>query len=125
MEKTLNRRSFLSKAALGAAGLLILKDSRSAHGVPANGRINVALVGVGGRGTWFVDTIPRVENVIAICDVNELKIAEAYKRWAALAERFAISPHEWERSAAPAFRRLADEKVRAFHDLRRMLDEMG
>jgi hypothetical protein len=121
----MSRRSFLSKAVLGGTGLLILKDSRSARGAPANEKINVALVGVGGRGTWFVDTIPRMENVVAICDVNDLKIAEAHKRWANLADRFAVSAHQWERAAAPVFRRLADEKVRTFHDFRKMLHEMG
>jgi predicted dehydrogenase len=105
-------------------GLLILRDSGSARGVPANERINVALIGVGGRGRWFVDTIPRMENVVAICDVNDQKIAETYKRWADLADRFVASPHQWQRSAAPTFRRLADEKVRAFSDFRKMFDEM-
>jgi hypothetical protein len=35
-----------------------------------------------------------MENVVAICDVNEQKIAETYKRWAELADRFATS-REW------------------------------
>ena len=122
MKKKLSRRRFLSKFAAGAAGLLILRDCQSVRGVPANEKINVALIGVGGRGTWFVDTIPRMENVVAICDVNEQKIAETFKRWAELADRFTTSPHEWERSAAPAFRRLADEKVNVFGDFRKMLD---
>lgn len=122
MKKKLSRRRFLSKFAAGAAGLLILRDGQSVRGVPGNEKINVALIGVGGRGTWFVDTIPRMENVVAICDVNEQKIAETFKRWAELADRFTTSPHEWERSAAPAFRRLADEKVNVFGDFRKMLD---
>lgn len=37
----------------------------------------MALVGVGGRGEWFVDTIPRMERVVAMCDVSEQKLAEA------------------------------------------------
>jgi len=122
MKKKLSRRRFLSKFAAGAAGLLILRDGQSVRGVPGNEKINVALIGVGGRGTWFVDTIPRMENVVAICDVNEQKIAETFKRWAELADRFTTSPHEWERSAAPAFRRLADEKVSVFGDFRKMFD---
>ncbi|MBN1421919.1 MAG: Gfo/Idh/MocA family oxidoreductase [Planctomycetes bacterium] len=125
MRETWSRRRFLSKAALGGATLLALKDARSARGAPANSSLGVALIGVGGRGTWFVDTIPRMERVVAVCDVNDEKVDEANKRWADLADRFAVSPHDWERSAAPAFRRLADEKVKAFRDFRRMLDEMG
>ena len=48
MKRKLSRRCFLSKFAAGAAGLLILRDSQSVRGVPANERINVALVGIGG-----------------------------------------------------------------------------
>jgi len=124
MKRKLTRRSLLSQAGLGAAGLLILRDSRSVRGAPANQRINVALIGVGGRGTWFVNTIPRMENIVAVCDVNEQKIAETYKRWAELADRFATSPRQWEHSAAPTFRRLADQKVKAFADFREMFDKM-
>ena len=124
MKYKLSRRHLLSRAGLGAAGLIILRNSRSVRGTPANEKINVALIGVGGRGTWFVDTIPRMENVVAICDVNGQKIAETYKRWADLANRFVISPRQWERSAAPVFRRLADQKVKAFSDFREMLDKI-
>ncbi|KPL22936.1 MAG: hypothetical protein AMJ75_07070 [Phycisphaerae bacterium SM1_79] len=124
MKCKLSRRHFLSRAGLGAAGLVILRNSRSVRGTPANEKINVALIGVGGRGTWFVDTIPRMENVVAICDVNGQKIAETYKRWADLADRFATSSRQWERSTAPAFRRLADEKVKAFADFREMFEKM-
>ena len=124
MKRKLTRRSLLSRASLGAAGLLIVRDSRSVRGAPANERINVALIGVGGRGTWFVSTIPRMENVVAICDVSEQKIAETFKRWTELADRFKTSPHQWERSAAPTFRWLSDEKVPSFSDFRLMLDKM-
>ena len=124
MKRKLSRRGFLSKFTAGAAGLLILRDNRSVRGTPANQRINVALIGVGGRGTWFVDTIPRMENVVAICDVNVQKIAETYKRWAKLADRFTASSRQWERSAAPTFRRLADRKVKVFADFREMFDKM-
>ena len=124
MKKKLTRRRFLVQAGLSSAGLLILRDNRSLRGAPANEKINVALIGVGGRGTWFVNTIPRMENIVAICDVNERKITETYKRWAVLADRFRTSPRQWERSAAPTFRRLADQKVRAFADFREMFDKM-
>jgi predicted dehydrogenase len=124
MKSKVTRRCFLSRVGAGAAGLLILRDSRSVRGAPANEKINVALIGVGGRGRWFVDTIPRMENVVAVCDVNEQKIAEAYHRWAELADRFVDSSHQWERSAAPSFCRLACEKVQAFSDLRTMFDKM-
>jgi len=39
----------------------------------ANEKVQVALIGVGGRGRWFVETIPKMADVVALCDVNELK----------------------------------------------------
>ena len=42
------------------------------RGYVQNERLGVALVGLAGRGEWFVNTIPRIgENVVALCDVNE------------------------------------------------------
>jgi len=80
MNRSIHRRMFLKGAAVGGAGLLILKNSASAWSYQANQKLDIALVGVGGRGSWFVETIPRLgENVVALCDVNEHKAADAFK----------------------------------------------
>ena len=47
----MKRRTFLSTAALGAAGLVVLRDARSARGAEANDKLHLAHIGVGGRGT--------------------------------------------------------------------------
>ncbi len=91
------RRAFIRTAAAGTAGLLILKDSRSVRGAPANEKLDVALVGVGGRGRWFVDTMPKLANVVAMCDVNDQRAGDAYQR-------------------VP--------QARKFYDFRKMLEEM-
>ena len=44
------RRSFLRDAALGGAGLVVLAGSRFARTYAANDKLNVALIGAGGRG---------------------------------------------------------------------------
>ncbi len=75
-----SRRRFLGRTIQGAGGLLILKEARSAFSYQANEKLNVALVGCGGRGSWFVDTIPHMENLVALCDVNDQRAAEAYKK---------------------------------------------
>ena len=124
MARGMNRREFLLFTGCTAGGLVILRSSASARGAPANEKLNVALIGVGGRGTWFVDTIPRMENVVAVCDVNKQKIDDAFKRWADLATRFAASQQDYERNAAPAFKRLAETKVKTYADFRKMFDEM-
>ncbi|HPD13493.1 MAG TPA: Gfo/Idh/MocA family oxidoreductase [Planctomycetota bacterium] len=92
-----SRREFVRRAALGA-GALLLANSRSARTYAANGKLNIALIGVGGRGKWYVDVVPKMENVVALCDVNESKAEAACKLFPDLPK---------------------------FHDFRVMLDKMG
>jgi len=107
MARGMNRRTFLKSAGGSAAGIVILGASSSAWSARANEKLNVALIGVGGRGTWFVDTMPKMANVVAVCDINQQKIDKAFARWA---------------QDAPS---LTQAKVRAYHDFRKMFDEMG
>lgn len=76
----IGRRRFLRRSTLSAAGLLLLPSLRSVRGAPANDRLNIGLIGVGGRGRWFVDTMPAMANVIALCDVNDERAGDAYQR---------------------------------------------
>lgn len=96
MIRPLTRRRFLRGAALGASGLL-LTQAPTARTYAANEKLNVALIGVGGRGKWFVDTMPRLSSVVAICDVRDSHLDAASK-------------------AIPAAKR--------FHDYRQLLAEM-
>lgn len=91
------RRNFLRQATLGGAGLVVLANSRSARAYAANEKLNIALIGVGGRGKWYVDVIPRQANVVAFCDVNDSKATAAYRE---------------------------HPEVPKFHDFREMLDKM-
>jgi Oxidoreductase family, NAD-binding Rossmann fold len=78
MRRRTNRRGFLKTATAGAAGVLILGDSRSARSYQANERLNIALIGVGERGHGFIDKVKRMEqNLVAVCDVDERCIKEA------------------------------------------------
>jgi hypothetical protein len=124
MNAPVNRRRFLQTAA-GGAGLLILRTSASARSFQANEKLNIALIGVGGRGTWFVDTLPRMENVVALCDVDQRKLDEAFQRWTDGARRYAASPNDWERRAAEAYRRLTEQRPQTHQDFRSMLDKAG
>jgi hypothetical protein len=96
MARKTTRRVFLQKVAVGGTGLFLL-NAWSARTYAANERVNVALVGVSGRGSWFSDTMPKLSNVVAMCDVNDRRAAPYYK-------------------AVP--------QARTFHDFRKMLDEM-
>ncbi|MHB8902696.1 MAG: Gfo/Idh/MocA family protein, partial [Thermoguttaceae bacterium] len=74
--------------------------------------------------TWFVDTIPRMANVVAVCDVNTRKIDAAFGHWDEFGKKWADSEQSWERSAAGDFCRLLETRPRQFQDFRRVLDEM-
>ncbi len=125
MNAPLNRRDFLGTAAVGGAGLLVLRNSASARSYQANEKLNLALIGCGGRGTWFVDTIPRMENVVALCDVNQQKMSDTFQRWSDGVQKYSDSPNDWERRAAEAYRRLLESRPQTFDDFRVMLDKMG
>ncbi len=77
----LTRRHFLRNLSIGGSAFLILNSPRSAWSAQANEKLNIALVGVGGRGNWFVGEIPRLnENLVALCDVDENKNPDAYQK---------------------------------------------
>ena len=79
MSCRLHRRAFLGRAGSAGLGVFVLGNSRSARGYAANEKLNIALVGVGGRGSWFVGAIPRIgENVVAMCDVNAQRAAASF-----------------------------------------------
>ena len=91
------RRGFLRTAAAAGAGVVVRAHSGSSRTYAANERVNVALIGVGGRGKWYVDVMPQQANVVALCDVNDSKAQAAYRTL---------------------------PQVAKFHDFRRLLDEM-
>ncbi len=77
----LTRRQFLGNTALAGGSFLILKSALSVRSAAANDKLNIALVGVGGRGQWFTTTIPGLgQNLVALCDVDETKNADAYQQ---------------------------------------------
>jgi predicted dehydrogenase len=76
----MQRRGFLSTTALTGAGLLILPSGSRAGQNSPNNKLNVALIGVWGRGLAHYDSLAN-ENVVALCDVNEARFADALKRF--------------------------------------------
>ncbi len=94
----ITRRRFLGNTALGAAGFVILPSkviSGLGHKAPSD-RLNIAGVGVGGRGGAVIKAI-QSENIVALCDVD------------------------WKYSAG-IFKEFPDAKK--YYDWRKMFDEM-
>ena len=71
-----NRRCFL-RTAKAAAGFSILGNSRSVRSCHANERLNLAIIGAGGRGAANLRAMAG-ENIVALCDVNERRAANSF-----------------------------------------------
>jgi predicted dehydrogenase len=78
----MKRREFLqtATAATAAASVLLLPSgARAGKNAPGN-KLNVALLGVWGRGLAHYDSLAD-ENVVALCDVNEKRFPQALARF--------------------------------------------
>lgn len=71
----LSRRSFLKSTTAASTGLLFIPDFLK--NAP-NNRLNIAVIGVGGRGKANWGKVPK-ENIVALCDVDDNRAASGYK----------------------------------------------
>jgi predicted dehydrogenase len=71
----MQRRDLLKSAAVGAGLTILRSGTLRGQNAPSN-RLNVALMGVWGRGTAHYNVL-RNENVVALCDVNDNRTKEA------------------------------------------------
>lgn len=88
------RRQFLKTSALAGGGVMMAPAFLHAQG--ANERLNLAFIGIGGRGESNLNSL-RHQNVVALCDVDDERAGDAYTRF---------------------------PNARTFYDYRNMLDEM-
>ena len=65
-----SRRGLLETSSLLSAGYFVAAGSRTAWSNSANEQLNVACIGVGGKGSSDSDNAALFGNVIAICDVD-------------------------------------------------------
>jgi predicted dehydrogenase len=75
-----SRRSFLHSSAL-AAGATVLGAPALLRGQNLNNKLNVAVVGCGGRGGGNMSEVGKTENIVALCDVFEPNIAKAAEKF--------------------------------------------
>lgn len=95
MTQQITRRSMLQGTAAVGAGLWLGGSTAKASG-SANEKINVACIGIGGRGSANVGGVSK-ENIVALCDVDEARGGKAFEKYA---------------------------KAKRYVDFRKMLDEM-
>ena len=76
MSAKMKRRTFLKQSAVIGAGLVVAKSGILRAGQSPNEKLNVAVIGVGGRGGSNMNDV-RSENIVALCDVNAKNLASA------------------------------------------------
>lgn len=80
MKNPISRRSFLRStglASVAAVAFPAILRSQTAGGGSPNNRLNVACIGVGGRGASAVEGL-KGENLVAFCDVDDERAAKTY-----------------------------------------------
>ncbi|UCG50269.1 MAG: Gfo/Idh/MocA family oxidoreductase [Phycisphaerales bacterium] len=80
MSSKVNRRTFLKGSAVAGAGFYVVNSGVLRAGQSPNGKLNIAVIGVGGRGGSNLNGV-RSENIVALCDVNANNLAGAAKRF--------------------------------------------
>jgi predicted dehydrogenase len=92
------RRDFLKQSALAGVGFWVAGGLRAADSRSPNERVNIASIGVGGKGSSDCDQAGNHGNIVAICDIDDNPLEEKAKKF---------------------------PKARKYHDFRKMLEEMG
>jgi predicted dehydrogenase len=79
MSNNVSRRDFLKSAAIAGAGLLAAPTIWAEVKSP-NEKLNIAGIGAGGQGGSDINNVSS-ENIVALCDVDDLRAGSTYKRF--------------------------------------------
>ena len=93
-----NRRQFLQSTAAVGIGYWVAGGVQAAESKSPNGRIAMASIGIGGKGSSDAANAAKLGNMVAICDVDEKRLDDAAKKY---------------------------PRAEKFTDFRKMLDVMG
>ncbi len=80
MSDLTTRRKFLKTAAVAGAGLVILKSGTLKAQQSPNGKLGMAIIGVGGRGAGNLKGV-QSERIVALCDTNEEVLKKAAQQF--------------------------------------------
>lgn len=97
MARRVNRRQFLQSTTLAGAGVWLGTPLLNAADKSPNEKLNIAGIGVGGKGSSDIDQAGAIGNVVALCDIDDNPLGKK-------AEKF--------------------PQAKTYHDFRKMLEEM-
>ena len=106
MSNRMSRRELLRNSALAGVGLWLSGGATGARAQSPNEKLNLAVVGAGGRGSENLRSLPPTENIVALCDVDWRRQVPNYHR----------------PLAGTTFQKYPQAKK--YRDYRKMLDEM-
>jgi predicted dehydrogenase len=82
MNKKLSRRTFLGGAVAATVFNLVPRHVLGGTGnTPPSEKLNVAGIGAGGQANHDLTMTSRFANIVALCDVDDARAAEAYNTW--------------------------------------------
>jgi predicted dehydrogenase len=80
MRKTTSRREFVKATGALGLGVWLGTSSRRADGRSPNDKLNIAAIGVGGKGRTDIRECAG-ENIVALCDPDEARAAESFEKY--------------------------------------------
>lgn len=99
MHPELNRRNFLGTGAVGLGYFFTATASSAARTARRpNETLQIAGIGVGGKGSSDIDQAAKLGEIVAICDIDDGMLDPKAKKWSG---------------------------AKRYHDYRKLLDEMG
>ncbi len=110
-----DRRTFLKTT--GAAGGLMIAASKTAFGADANSRLQLGLIGCGGRGPWIADFFEKHTNTkcVAVCDYFRNQVQAAGTRFGIAADRQYVGLDGYKELIASEVDAVAVESPAYFH----------
>ncbi len=98
MNRRSNRRQFIQQTGLAGIGFWVAGGLTQGARKDANGKLSIASIGVGGKGSSDVDGASKVGNIVALCDIDDNHLEGKAKKF---------------------------PQAKKYNDFRKMFDEMG
>ena len=77
-----SRRQFIRALGVVAAGTAVTGvRAAAARKISPNAKLNIAVIGVAGRGGENLNEVARLENIVALCDVDSTRLASAAQKF--------------------------------------------